>query len=135
MPELIVQNIRKSYKKNIVVKDISLNVTSGEVIGLLGPNGAGKTTSFYMIVGLVSAEHGSISIDNKDLTKMAIHHRSKMGISYLPQEPSIFRKMTVKENILSILELRKISDKARDIKLNSLLDELNIQHIKKLYVI
>ena len=130
MPELIVQNIRKSYKKNIVVKDISLNVTSGEVIGLLGPNGAGKTTSFYMIVGLVSAEHGSISIDNKDLTKMAIHHRSKMGISYLPQEPSIFRKMTVKENILSILELRKISDKARDIKLNSLLDELNIQHIK-----
>lgn len=130
MPELIVQNIRKSYKKNIVVKDISLNVTSGEVIGLLGPNGAGKTTSFYMIVGLVSAEHGSISIDNKDLTKMPIHHRSKMGISYLPQEPSIFRKMTVKENILSILELRKISDKARDIKLNSLLDELNIQHIK-----
>ena len=75
MPELIIQNIRKSYKKNIVVKDISLNVTSGEVIGLLGPNGAGKTTSFYMIVGLVSAEHGSISIDNKDLTKMAIHHR------------------------------------------------------------
>jgi len=130
MPKLIVQNIRKSYKKNIVVKDISLNVTSGEVIGLLGPNGAGKTTSFYMIVGLVSAEHGSISIDNKDLTKMPIHHRSKMGISYLPQEPSIFRKMTVKENILSILELRKISDKARDIKLNSLLDELNIQHIK-----
>ncbi len=130
MPELIIQNIRKSYKKNIVVKDISLNVTSGEVIGLLGPNGAGKTTSFYMIVGLVSAEHGSISIDNKDLTKMPIHHRSKMGISYLPQEPSIFRKMTVKENILSILELRKISDKARDIKLNSLLDELNIQHIK-----
>ena len=130
MAELIVQNIKKSYKKNIVVKDISLTVASGEVIGLLGPNGAGKTTSFYMIVGLVSSEHGSISIDKKNLTKLPIHHRSKMGISYLPQEPSIFRKMTVKENILSILELRKISDKERDIKLNSLLDELNIQHIK-----
>lgn len=130
MAELIVQNIKKSYKKNIVVKDISLTVASGEVIGLLGPNGAGKTTSFYMIVGLVSSEHGSISIDQKNLTKLPIHHRSKMGISYLPQEPSIFRKMTVKENILSILELRKISDKERDIKLNSLLDELNIQHIK-----
>ncbi|MDA9097148.1 LPS export ABC transporter ATP-binding protein [Methylophilaceae bacterium] len=130
MAELIVQNIKKSYKKNIVVKDISLTVASGEVIGLLGPNGAGKTTSFYMIVGLVSSEHGSISIDQKNLTKLPIHHRSKMGISYLPQEPSIFRKMTVKENILSILELRKISDKERDIKLNSLLDELSIQHIK-----
>ena len=130
MPELNIQNIRKQYNKNIVVKDISLNVKSGEVIGLLGPNGAGKTTSFYMIVGLVSADHGSISIDNKNVSKMPIHSRSKLGISYLPQEPSIFRKLTVSENILSILELRNISNDSRKKKLESLLNELNIEHIK-----
>ena len=130
MPELIIQNIRKQYNKNIVVKDISLSVKSGEVIGLLGPNGAGKTTSFYMIVGLVSADHGSISIDNKNLSKMPIHSRSKLGISYLPQEPSIFRKLTVSENILSILELRNIPEESRKKKLESLLNELNIEHIK-----
>ena len=130
MPELNIQNIRKQYNKNIVVKDISLSVKSGEVIGLLGPNGAGKTTSFYMIVGLVSADHGSISIDNKNLSKMPIHSRSKLGISYLPQEPSIFRKLTVSENILSILELRNIPEERRKKKLESLLNELNIEHIK-----
>ena len=130
MPELNIQNIRKQYNKNIVVKDISLNVKSGEVVGLLGPNGAGKTTSFYMIVGLVSADHGSISIDNKNLSKMPIHSRSKLGISYLPQEPSIFRKLTVSENILSILELRNIPEVSRKKKLESLLNELNIEHIK-----
>ena len=130
MPELNIQNIRKQYNKNIVVKDISLNVKSGEVVGLLGPNGAGKTTSFYMIVGLVSADHGSISIDNKNLSKMPIHSRSKLGISYLPQEPSIFRKLTVSENILSILELRNIPEGSRKKKLESLLNELNIEHIK-----
>jgi lipopolysaccharide export system ATP-binding protein len=130
MPELNIQNIRKQFNKNVVVKDISLSVKSGEVIGLLGPNGAGKTTSFYMIVGLVSADHGSISIDNKNLSKMPIHSRSKLGISYLPQEPSIFRKLTVSENILSILELRNIPDESRKKKLESLLNELNIEHIK-----
>ena len=130
MPELNIQNIRKQYNKNIVVKDISLSVKSGEVIGLLGPNGAGKTTSFYLIVGLVSADHGSISIDNKNLSKMPIHSRSKLGISYLPQEPSIFRKLTVSENILSILELRNIPEESRKKKLESLLNELNIEHIK-----
>ena len=130
MPELNIQNIRKQYNKNVVVKDISLSVKSGEVVGLLGPNGAGKTTSFYMIVGLVSADHGSISIDNKNLSKMPIHSRSKLGISYLPQEPSIFRKLTVSENILSILELRNISYDSRKKKLESLLNELNIEHIK-----
>ena len=130
MPELNIQNIRKQYNKNIVVKDISLSVKSGEVIGLLGPNGAGKTTSFYMIVGLVSADHGSILIDNKNLSKMPIHRRSKLGISYLPQEPSIFRKLTVGQNILSILELRNISEESRKKKLESLLKELNIEHIK-----
>ena len=106
MSELFIQNIKKTYKKNAVVKDISLNISSGEVVGLLGPNGAGKTTSFYMIVGLISSEHGTIKIDSHNLTKMPIHKRSKLGISYLPQEPSIFRKMTVSENILSIFNER-----------------------------
>ena len=130
MSELIVQNIKKSYKNNVVVKDISLSIKSGEVIGLLGPNGAGKTTSFYMIVGLVTSDHGNILIDNQNLTKMPIHNRAKVGISYLPQEPSIFRKMTVSENILSILELRKLSKKKLTEKLEILLRELNIEHIR-----
>jgi|TARA_B110000003_G_scaffold215214_1_gene214516 lipopolysaccharide export system ATP-binding protein len=130
MSELIIQNIKKSYKSNVVVKDISLSIKSGEVIGLLGPNGAGKTTSFYMIVGLVTSDHGNILIDNKNLTKMPIHNRAKVGISYLPQEPSIFRKMTVSENILSILELRKLSKKQLTEKLEILLTELNIEHIR-----
>jgi len=130
MSELIIQNIKKSYKKNSVVKDISLNVSSGEVVGLLGPNGAGKTTSFYMIVGLISSEHGTIKIDNHDLTKMPIHNRAKLGISYLPQEPSIFRKMTVSENILSILELGRSSKKQNSERLENLLKELSIVHIR-----
>jgi len=130
MSELIVQNIKKSYKNNVVVKDISLSIKSGEVIGLLGPNGAGKTTSFYMIVGLVTSDHGNILIDNQNLTKMPIHNRAKVGISYLPQEPSIFRKMTVSENILSILELRKLPKKKLTEKLEILLTELNIEHIR-----
>ena len=130
MSELIIQNIKKTYKKNSVVKDISLNISSGEVVGLLGPNGAGKTTSFYMIVGLISSEHGTIKIDAHDLTKMPIHKRSKLGISYLPQEPSIFRKMTVSENILSILELGEKSKKQNIERLEVLLGELNIVHIR-----
>ena len=130
MSELIIQNIKKTYKKNTVVKDISLRISSGEVIGLLGPNGAGKTTSFYMIVGLIPSEHGTIKIDSHDLTKMAIHSRSKLGISYLPQEPSIFRKMTVSENILSILELQKSTKKQNIENLEILLNELSINHIK-----
>ena len=130
MSELIIQNIKKTYKKNTVVKDISLRISSGEVIGLLGPNGAGKTTSFYMIVGLIPSEHGTIKIDNHNLTKMAIHRRSKLGISYLPQEPSIFRKMTVSENILSILELQKSTKKQNIENLEILLNELSINHIK-----
>jgi lipopolysaccharide export system ATP-binding protein len=130
MPELIVQNIKKSYKQNIVVQDISLKIKSGEVVGLLGPNGAGKTTSFYIIVGLIPSDHGNIMIDNKNLTNMPIHNRAKVGISYLPQEPSIFRKMSVTENILSILELRKLSKKQIKEKLDILLSELNIEHIK-----
>jgi lipopolysaccharide export system ATP-binding protein len=130
MSELSIQNLRKSFKQNKVVKDISLIVNSGEVIGLLGPNGAGKTTSFYMIVGLVQADHGTIEIDGMNITKSPIHFRAKKGISYLPQEPSIFRKMTVSQNILSIIELNEKSKSKQNNKLNELLDELNIQHIK-----
>ena len=130
MSELSIQNLRKSFKQNKVVKDISLTVNNGEVIGLLGPNGAGKTTSFYMIVGLVQADHGTIEIDGMNITKSPIHFRAKKGISYLPQEPSIFRKMTVSQNILSIIELNEKSKSKQNNKLNELLDELNIQHIK-----
>jgi len=126
MSELSIQNLRKSFKQNKVVKDISLTVNSGEVIGLLGPNGAGKTTSFYMIVGLVQADHGTIEIDGINITKSPIHFRAKKGISYLPQEPSIFRKMTVSQNILSIVELNEKSKSKQNNKLNRLLDELNI---------
>ena len=131
MARLSVQNLQKSYNKNKVVKDISLNVESGEIVGLLGPNGAGKTTSFYMIVGLVAADHGQIKIDQKDLTSMPIHLRSRLGISYLPQEPSIFRKLNVSQNILSIIELNEKSKPKQQEKLNSLLNELNIDHIRQ----
>ena len=131
MSTLTIQNLRKSYKKNIVVKNVSLKIASGQIVGLLGPNGAGKTTTFYMIVGLIAADHGNILLDKKNLTKTPIHVRAKQGISYLPQEPSIFRKMNVSENIISILELRDLSKHRIKLELESLLKELNIQHIKK----
>ena len=131
MTTLTIQNLRKSYKKNVVVKNVSLEITSGQIVGLLGPNGAGKTTTFYMIVGLIAADHGNILLDQKNLTKTPIHMRAKQGISYLPQEPSIFRKMDVAENIISILELRKLNKKQIQIELERLLQELNILHIRK----
>ncbi|EDZ64334.1 ABC transporter, ATPase subunit [beta proteobacterium KB13] len=131
MTTLRIQNIKKSYKNKNVVKDISLEISSGEIIGLLGPNGAGKTTSFYMIVGLIQPEHGSILVDNTDITKKPIHVRSQLGLAYLPQEPSIFRKMNVEENIISILELRKLNKDDIKTKLNLLLNELGIEHIRK----
>ena len=131
MTTLTIQNLRKSYKKNVVVKNVSLEITSGQIVGLLGPNGAGKTTTFYMIVGLIAADHGNILLDQKNLTKTPIHIRAKQGISYLPQEPSIFRKMDVSENIISILELRKLNKKQIQIELERLLQELNILHIRK----
>jgi len=131
MTTLTIQNLRKSYKKNVVVKNVSLEITSGQIVGLLGPNGAGKTTTFYMIVGLIVADHGNILLDQKNLTKTPIHMRAKQGISYLPQEPSIFRRMDVSENIISILELRKLNKKQIQIELERLLQELNILHIRK----
>lgn len=130
MSELIVENLRKSYKSRTVVQDISLHIKSGEVVGLLGPNGAGKTTSFYMIVGLVSLDDGKITLDGNDLSHMPIHMRARMGLSYLPQEASIFRKLTVSENILAVLQLQEISEEEMDARLESLLEELHITHIR-----
>ena len=130
MSELVVENLRKSYKARTVVQDISLTIKSGEVVGLLGPNGAGKTTSFYMMVGLVPLDEGRILLDGADLSRMPIHMRARMGLSYLPQEPSIFRKLTVSENILAILQLQEISEEEMDEKLELLLEELHITHIR-----
>lgn len=130
MSELVVENLRKSYQARTVVQDISLTIKSGEVIGLLGPNGAGKTTSFYMMVGLVPLDEGRILLDGVDLSRMPIHMRARMGLSYLPQEPSIFRKLTVSENIMAILQLQEISEEAMAEKLESLLAELHITHIR-----
>ncbi len=130
MSELIVENLKKSYKARKVVQDISLTIKSGEVVGLLGPNGAGKTTSFYMMVGLVPLDDGRILLDGKDLSRMPIHMRARMGLSYLPQEPSIFRKLTVSENILAVLQLQEMTEDEIDEKLESLLEELHITHIR-----
>ena len=130
MSELVVENLRKSYKTRTVVQDISLQISSGEVIGLLGPNGAGKTTSFYMIVGLVPLDAGRILLDGKDLSRMPIHSRARLGLAYLPQEASVFRKLTVSENIMAVLELQELSEKQMHDQLESLLQELHIVHIR-----
>jgi lipopolysaccharide export system ATP-binding protein len=130
MSELIIENLKKTFKKRTVVQDVSLTIKSGEIVGLLGPNGAGKTTSFYMIVGLIQSDRGRISLDGANLSKMPIHSRAKLGLSYLPQEPSIFRKMTVAENILAILELQELTREKMNARLESLLQELGISHIR-----
>jgi lipopolysaccharide export system ATP-binding protein len=130
MSELVIENLKKTFKKRTVVQDISLTIKSGEIVGLLGPNGAGKTTSFYMIVGLIPTDRGHISLDDVNLSKMPIHTRAKLGLSYLPQEPSIFRKMTVAENILAILELQELTQEKMNAKLEELLQELGISHIR-----
>jgi len=130
MSELVIENLKKTFKKRTVVQDVSLTIKSGEIVGLLGPNGAGKTTSFYMIVGLIQSDRGRISLDGANLSKMPIHSRAKLGLSYLPQEPSIFRKMTVAENILAILELQELSREKMNARLESLLQELGISHIR-----
>lgn len=132
MSLLKAQNISKSYKLLEVVKDISLEINSGEVVGLLGPNGAGKTTAFYIIVGLVMADKGSIFLDDKDITQLNMHKRAGLGLGYLPQEASIFRKLTVEENILSILEYQShLTQPEREQKLDQLIEELHISHVKK----
>ncbi|MDY0056433.1 MAG: LPS export ABC transporter ATP-binding protein [Methyloversatilis sp.] len=128
---LKVERLRKKYKSRPVVKDVSFEVGSGEVIGLLGPNGAGKTTCFYMIVGLVSADGGEIHLDGERLTHLPIHKRAHAGLSYLPQENSVFRKLDVEENILSILELNEKDPARRAARLDELLEELGIGHLRK----
>ena len=130
MTELTVQNLRKQYKARTVVQDISLHIKSGEVVGLLGPNGAGKTTSFYMIVGLVPLNDGKIILNGKDISRLPIHQRAHMGLSYLPQEPSIFRKLSAADNIRAVLELQKMTPEAVENRLDELLEELHISHIR-----
>jgi len=131
MSILSIKEIRKSYKYREVVKGLSLEIKSGEVVGLLGPNGAGKTTAFYMIVGLITSDDGTIFLDQQNLTLLPMHQRSTLGLGYLPQEASIFRKLTVEQNILSILENREDLNHARkEEKLDQLLDELNVGHIR-----
>ena len=130
MSELVIENLKKTFKKRTVVQDVSLTIKSGEIVGLLGPNGAGKTTSFYMIVGLIPTDRGRISLDGANISKMPIHSRAKLGLSYLPQEPSIFRKMTVAENILAILELQELTREKMNVRLEGLLQELGIGHIR-----
>lgn len=132
MTTLHVNDLAKAYKGRQVVKSVSLSVESAQIVGLLGPNGAGKTTSFYMIVGLVPMDAGRIRIDEEDISLLPMHGRARKGIGYLPQEASIFRKLSVEQNIMAILETRKDLDKAgRQAKLESLLEEFHITHIRK----
>ncbi|HFC8552041.1 TPA: LPS export ABC transporter ATP-binding protein [Neisseria lactamica] len=128
---LVVQNLQKSFKKRQVVKNFSLEIESGEVVGLLGPNGAGKTTGFYMIVGLIAADAGSVMLDGRELRRLPIHERARLGIGYLPQENSIFRKMTVEQNIRAILEIRIRDKKQIDGEVEKLLADLNIGHLRR----
>ncbi len=127
---LVAQGLRKSYRNREIVKDFGLTLDAGEVVGLLGPNGAGKTTCFYMIVGLVPADAGSIVLDGNDISNEPMYMRSKFGVGYLPQEPSVFRKLSVRDNIRLVLELRDDLDAAgRDRELSELLEELQITHV------
>lgn len=130
MPILKAQNLEKNYRSRKVVKDVSFEINSGEVVGLLGPNGAGKTTSFYMVVGLLKSNQGAVFLDEKNITHLPMHQRARLGIGYLPQEPSIFRKLTVAENILAILQLRKkLNRNQRTELLKQLMQELHIEHL------
>lgn len=130
MSTLTATHLKKSYKKRTVVKDVSISINN-EIVGLLGPNGAGKTTSFYMMIGLVKPDSGQVTLDNQDISHFALHKRARLGIGYLPQETSIFRRLTVAENILAILQLRSDLNKfQRQEKLNALLQEFHISHIR-----
>ncbi len=131
MAVLRASNLAKSYKQKKVVIDVSLEIRSGEIVGLLGPNGAGKTTCFYMIVGLINADNGRITIDSQDITSLPMHGRARKGIGYLPQEASVFRKLSVRDNIMAILETRKNLGRAERLsKLEHLLEEFHITHIR-----
>ena len=131
MSQLRADTLKKRYKSRVVVKNVSLEVSSGEVVGLLGPNGAGKTTCFYMIVGLVAVDGGRIFIDGRDISRMPMHSRARLGVSYLPQEASVFRKLTVEENVRAVLELQELPDAEVEARLQQLLRDLNIAHLHK----
>jgi lipopolysaccharide export system ATP-binding protein len=126
---LSAEGLQKSFRARQVVRDFAFSIRQGEVVGLLGPNGAGKTTCFYMIVGLIEADGGAIKLDKQDITGLPMHARAKLGIGYLPQEASVFRRLSVSDNIMAVLELREPDQRKRDAQLESLLDELKISHI------
>ncbi len=127
---LLAQGLRKSFKRRMVVKDVAVEVSQGEIVGLLGPNGAGKTTTFYLITGLIRPDTGTIMLDGRDLTKDPMYRRARAGIGYLAQEPSVFRRMTVEDNVMAILETLPISRAERQERLERLLDELSIKHLR-----
>jgi lipopolysaccharide export system ATP-binding protein len=132
VPTLYAHALRKAYRNKVAVQDVSLKVSSGEIVGLLGPNGAGKTTTFYMIVGLIKADAGSISIDGEDLTGAPMHTRARSGLGYLPQEASVFRKLSTEDNIRAVLELRKdLKRRAQREMLEALLTEFNLQSVRE----
>ncbi len=133
MSALEAEHLTKHYRGRAVVSEVDLHLEPGEIVGLLGPNGAGKTTSFYMIVGLVSPDSGSIHLDGTDLTGLPMYRRARLGIGYLPQEASVFRRLTVEQNLLAILETLKLSRGQREERLESLLQELGISHIREQY--
>ena len=128
---LRTENLIKRYKKRTVAKNVSVQVQQGEIVGLLGPNGAGKTTSFYMIVGMIKPDSGAIFLDNLNITALPMYKRAQLGIGYLPQEASVFRKLSVEDNIKSILEMTKLTKEQQAEKLESLLDEFSLHHIRK----
>lgn len=131
MSDLIIENLAKFYKKRAVVKDVTLTVKQGEIIGLLGPNGAGKTTCFYMILGLIVSDGGKIFLNGIDITGKPVHARAKLGLGYLPQEPSVFRKLSVTDNILAVLQVRKdLNTEQQNTILQSLLEEFHLQHVR-----
>jgi lipopolysaccharide export system ATP-binding protein len=129
--KLHTNNIKKSYKGRDVVKGVTIEVNQGEIVGLLGPNGAGKTTSFYMIVGLVKPDSGSVYLDDTEITHFPMYRRSQLGIGYLPQEVSVFRKLSVEDNIMAILEMTTLSKPEREQKLEKLLEEFSLTHVRK----
>jgi lipopolysaccharide export system ATP-binding protein len=127
---LKIKNLHKKYKNRTILKDVSLELSSGEIVGLLGPNGAGKTTCFYMIIGLVACDSGDIYLNNQCLSSLPIHARARSGLGYLPQEPSVFRNLSVRDNILAILELLDLSKEEQDLRLNQLLSEFQLVPIQ-----
>lgn len=129
--KLYTKDITKSYRSRQVVKGVTIEVNQGEIVGLLGPNGAGKTTTFYMIVGLVSPDSGTVHLDNQEITKLPMYKRSQLGVGYLPQEVSVFRKLSVEDNIMAILEMTKLSKQERHQKLEKLIAEFGLNHVRK----